>query len=139
MERLEQRVKELERRTLVLEQQREKDYDIINKHNTNLTTIVLELKNVTKSLETITSNWKEAIERSNQRQKEEHAVINDRINVLEKTVDKLINKQENDNDKLEKTIDERTIVKDSNNYQKYIFEIIKYLILAILGYVVIFK
>ena len=40
---------------------------------------------------------------------------------------------------LKKIIDERTIVKDSKNYQKYIFEIVKYIILAILGAIVIFK
>lgn len=68
--------------------------------------------------------------------KEEHELINNRISVLEKAVDKLTNKQENDNDKLEKVIDERTILKDSSNYQKYIFEIIKYIIIAILGFVV---
>lgn len=136
MEKLEQRVSELERRTSILEQQREKDYDIINDQRLNLSTIVIELKNITKSLETVTNNWKEAITRSNARQKEEHELINNRISVLEKAVDKLTNKQENDNDKLEKVIDERTILKDSSNYQKYIFEIIKYIIIAILGFVV---
>lgn len=136
MQVLENKIENLERRVSKLEGYRDNDFKIINQHNENLATIVLELKNVTKSLETITTNWKEAINRSNAKQQEEHANINNRISALEKTVSQLTIKQENDTDKLEKTLDERTILKDSHNYQKYIFEIIKYIVIAIVGFVI---
>lgn len=136
MQVLENKVENLERRVTKLESYRDSDFKIINQHNENLATIVLELKNVTKSLETITTNWKEAINRSNAKQKEEHENINNRISALEKNVSQLTIKQENDTINLEKTLDERTIIKDSKNYQKYIFEIVKYIVIAIVGFVV---
>ena len=136
MEVLKEQVQELDRRVTKLENYRESDLKMLNEHNVNLATIIIELKNITTQLATITNNWKEAIQRSNAKQQEEHASINNRINVLEKAVDKLNAKQENDTDKLEKTIDERTIFKDSKNYQKYIFEIVKYIVIAIVGFIV---
>ena len=136
MQVLENKIENLERRVSKLEGYRDNDFKIINQHNENLATIVLELKNVTKSLETITTNWKEAINRSNAKQKEEHENINNRISALEKNVSQLTIKQETDTINLEKTLDERTIIKDSKNYQKYIFEIVKYIVIAIVGFVV---
>ena len=115
MQVLENKIENLERRVSKLEGYRDNDFKIINQHNENLATIVLELKNVTKSLETITTNQKEAINRSNAKQQEEHANINHRISALEKTVSQLTIKQENDTINLEKTLDERTIIKDSKN------------------------
>ena len=83
MERLEIRVNNLEEKINKLELRSEKNQELINQHTTNLATIVIELKNVTKSLETVTNNWKEAINRSNARQEEERANINKRISDLE--------------------------------------------------------
>lgn len=132
MEVVKEKITELERRITKLEGYRDNDFKIINKHNENLATIVLELKNVTKSLETITTNWKEAINRSNAKQQEEHANINNRINNLEKIVDKLTTKQENDNNTLEKTIDDRTINKNSDNYDKIKTTIVSVIVSAII-------
>lgn len=126
----------IKERVVKLERYRDEDLKIINEHNTNLATIILKLDNITTQLATITNNWKEAINRSNSRNEEERANINNRINALEKNVDKLNAKLESETKTLENTLDERTILKDSNNYQKYIFEIIKYVVLAILGVVV---
>ena len=91
---------------------------MLNEHNTNLATIILKLENITKSLETVTSNFKEAINRSNARNEEERENINRRISTLEKNFDKLNTKFESESKSLEQTIDERTIRKNSNNYDK---------------------
>lgn len=128
--------KSLEKVVYKLQEYRESDSKIINEHNTNLATIVLKLDNITTQLATITNNWKEAINRSNSRNEEERVNINNRINALEKNVDKLNTKLESETKTLENTLDERTILKDSNNYQKYIFEIVKYVVLTVLAFIV---
>ena len=124
MEKLEIRVKNLEERFNKLELKSEKNQELINQHTTNLATIVIELKNVTKSLETVTNNWKEAINRSNARQEEERANINKRINDLEKSVENLTSK-----------LDERTILKDNKNYDDMKMKILIALITAVLSFV----
>lgn len=124
METLEIRVKNLEERFNKLELKSEKNQELINKHTTDLATIVIELKNVAKSLETVTSNWKEAINRSNARQEEERANINKRINDLEKSVENLTSK-----------LDERTILKDNKNYDDMKMKILIALITAVLSFV----
>ena len=124
METLEIRVKNLEERFNKLELKSEKNQELINKHTTDLATIVIELKNVTKSLETVTNNWKEAINRSNARQEEERANINKRISDLEKGVENLSSK-----------LDERTILKDNRNYDDMKMKILIALITAILSFV----
>lgn len=124
MEKLEIRVKNLEERFNKLELKSEKNQELINQHTTNLATIVIELKNVTKSLETVTNNFKEAINRSNARQEEERANINKRINDLEKSVENLTSK-----------LDERTILKDNKNYDDMKMKILIALITAVLSFV----
>lgn len=124
MERLEIRVNNLEEKFNKLELKSEKNQELINQHTTNLATIVIELKNVAKSLETVTSNWKEAINRSNARQEEERANINKRINDLEKSVENLTSK-----------LDERTILKDNKNYDDMKMKILIALITAVLSFV----
>lgn len=124
MEKLEIRVKNLEERFNKLELKIERNQELINKHTTDLATIVIELKNVAKSLETVTSNWKEAINRSNARQEEERVNINKRINDLEKSVENLTSK-----------LDERTILKDNKNYDDMKMKILIALITAVLSFV----
>lgn len=118
MEVIKEKVDELDRRVTKLENNREEDVRLLNEHNTNLATIILKLENITKSLETVTSNFKEAINRSNARNEEERENINRRISALEKNFDKLNTKFESESKSLEQTIDERTIRKNSNNYDK---------------------
>lgn len=129
-------IENIKERVVKLEKYRDEDLKIINEHNTNLATIIIKLDNITTQLATITNNWKEAINRSNNRNEEERANINNRINILEKNFDKLNTKFENSKENIENTLDERTILKDSSNYQKYIFEIVKYVVLAVLAFVV---
>ncbi len=131
MEVLKEQVQELERRVSKLETYRESDIKMINEHNTNLATIILKLENITKSLETVTNNFKEAINRSNARNEEERGNINKRISILEKNFDKLNTKFESESKSLEQTIDERTIRKNSNNYDKIKTTIITAIVTAL--------
>ena len=124
MEKLEIRVNNLEERFNKLEVKSEKNQELINQHTTNLATIVIELKNVTKSLETVTNNWKEAINRSNARQEEERANINKRISDLEKGMENLASK-----------LDERTILKDNKNYDDIKMKILIAIITAAISFV----
>lgn len=118
MEKLQIRMEEAERRIGILERQRETDYDKIIENNKTLSNILIELKNITKTMETLANNWKEAINRSNAMQKSEHEMINNKINKLEKTVDKLETKLESNTDNLEQEINDKTIGKDSVSWDK---------------------
>ena len=131
MEVLKEQVQELERRVSKLETYRESDIKMINEHNTNLATIILKLENITKSLETVTNNFKEAINRSNARQEEERELINKRISTLENNFDKLNTRFENESKTLETTINERTVNKNSDNYDKIKVTIISVIVTAI--------
>lgn len=131
MEVLKEKVIELERRVGILEKNRENDIKVLNEHNTNLATIILKLENITKSLETVTSNFKEAINRSNARQEEERELINKRISTLENNFDKLNTRFENESKTLETTINERTVNKNSDNYDKIKVTIISVIVTAI--------
>ena len=131
MEVLKEKVIELERRVAILEKNRENDIKMLNEHNTNLATIILKLENITKSLETVTANFKEAINRSNARQEEERELINKRISTLENNFDKLNTRFENESKTLETTINERTVNKNSDNYDKIKVTIISVIVTAI--------
>lgn len=131
MEVLKEKVIELERRVDILEKNRESDIKMLNEHNTNLATIILKLENITKSLETVTSNFKEAINRSNARNEEERGNINKRISTLERNFENLNTKFESETKSLENTIDERTINKNSDNYDKIKATIISVIVTAI--------
>ena len=131
MEVIKEKVLELERRVNILEKNRESDIKMLNEHNTNLATIILKLENITKSLETVTANFKEAINRSNARQEEERELINKRISTLENNFDKLNTRFENESKTLETTINERTVNKNSDNYDKIKVTIISVIVTAI--------
>ena len=131
MEVLKEKVIELERRVKKKKKNRESDIKMLNEHNTNLATIILKLENITKSLETVTSNFKEAINRSNARQEEERELINKRISTLENNFDKLNTRFENESKTLETTINERTVNKNSDNYDKIKVTIVSVIVTAI--------
>lgn len=131
MEVLKEQVQELERRVSKLETYRESDIKMINEHNTNLATIILKLENITKSLETVTNNFKEAIDKSNTRNEEERGNINKRISTLETKFENLNTKFEKETKSLENTIDERTVNKNSDNYDKIKATIISVIVTAI--------
>lgn len=129
MEKLEYRIEQLENKVIKIENKEEENQKMINEHNVSFATIISKLEVITKELGTITSNFKEAITRSEKRREERDKNIENRINSLEKNVLNLSNKLETDKELLEKKVDERTIEKDSDLVQV----IIKNIIWLVLG------
>lgn len=135
MDVIKEQYKEHERRITILEKRMDDSEKRVYEHTTNLATIILKLENIAKSLETVTNNWKEAVNRSNVRQQEEHKAINNKINNLEKNVEALNTKLENNTKTLENTIDERTILKDNKSYDSIKSDVVKLIISTILGFI----
>lgn len=100
-------LKEHERRLTKLEEQHEHD-------SKDLVTVINELKHITSSVENISTNLKDSIDRFISHQEEENGEIRETI------------------EELRKELDTRTYKKDSNNFDKIKMEII----LTILGLVV---
>ena len=135
MSEIDIKIDNLDKRLSKVEQHEEKRDEIINQNSTNLSNIIIKLENITKNLETVTSNFKEAIQRSEKRREERDKNIENRISSLEKNFNNLITKFENEKETIEKRVDERTILKDSKNYQNYISDIIKYLLVTGIGFI----
>ena len=135
MEVLKEQLKGHERRITILEEHRESDIKLINENNKNLATIIVELKNLTKSMDTLANNWKEAINRSNARQKERDDNTDKRISSLEKNVEKLNSKLEAEAKFLDDKVDERTIGKASKDYNKIKMTVITCILTSILGFI----
>ena len=135
MDVLKEQYKEHERRISILEKRMDDSEKRVYEHTTNLATIILKLENIAKSLEKITNNWKEAVNRSNARQQEEHEMINNKITNLEKNVEALNTKLESNTKSLENTIDERTILKDNKSYDSIKSDIVKLIVSTVLGFI----
>lgn len=133
---IEQQLKDHERRIEKLENQREEDYEKLNQHNTDLATIVTELKGITKSMETLTNNWEKAIKQNDEKQKEEMKSFNSRIEELEKTIEELNEKLDENTKNLEKEITNQTIGKNSEKWEKAKWIIVSGVISAIVGFIV---
>lgn len=131
---LEYRVMQLERNMRDVEKKEAETQQLIHNHDTNLATIILKLENIAENLKTVTSNFKEAIERSNKRQEEEREHIKSRLDILEKKVINLDTKLENEKDDLSKKVDERTIEKDSKFVQDMISKVVWLILSGMLGY-----
>ena len=100
-------LKEHERRLTKLEEQHEHD-------SKDLVTVINELKHITSSVENISANLKDSIDRFISHQEEENGELHDEI------------------DALRKDLDARTYEKNSNNFDKIKMEIF----LTILGIII---
>lgn len=110
----------LEKRVEKLESQEETNYNKIVENNTQLSIIVVELKNITKSMENLTESWKEAINNTEEKRKLERKQIDDRLSKLESIVSDL-----------NKKLDERTIQNDSDKWNKSVWIIIAAIVGAV--------
>ena len=118
----------LDKRITNLEKLREKDRENVQKNNIDLALILQELKNITKSMESLSKNWEEAVKKSEEKSHEEYVDLLKRVEQLEK-------KHNQDKENLENLIDERTVEKDSKEYNEIRMKIILAIITAILGFV----
>ena len=129
-------IAQLELRVKKLEDQRQNDYDKIVEHNTQLATIVVKLENVTKSMEVITENWKEVMNKTIKTHSEDRAYVEKRIDRLEGMVNSLSEKINTNKTDLENTIDERTIDKDYKTWNNVKWLVLSGIVSAILGFVI---
>lgn len=118
----------LDKRITNLEKLREKDRENVEKHNIDLALILQELKNITKSMENLSRNWEEAVKKSEEKSHEEYVDLFRRVEQLEK-------KHNQDKEILENLVDERTVEKDSKEYNEIRMKIILAIITTILGFV----
>ena len=118
----------LDKRITTLEKLREKDRENVEKHNIDLALILQELKTITKSMESLSKNWEEAVKNSELKAHEEYQDLLKRVEALEKT-------HNQDKAELENLVDERTIAKDSKEYNEIRMKIILAIITAVLGFV----
>lgn len=118
----------LDKRITNLEKLREKDRENVEKHNIDLALILQELKNITKSMENLSRNWEEAVKKSEEKSHEEYVDLFRRVEQLEK-------KHNQDKEILENLVDERTVGKDSKEYNEIRMKIILAIITTILGFV----
>lgn len=118
----------LDKRITTLEQLREKDRENVEKHNIDLALILQELKTITKSMESLSENWEKAVKHSEEKSQESYQDLLKRVEKLEKT-------HSQDKQELENLVDERTIGKDSKEYNEIRMKIILAIITAVLGFV----
>lgn len=118
----------LDKRITNLEKLREKDRENVEKHNIDLALILQELKNITKSMESLSKNWEEAVKKSEEKSHEEYTDLLKRVEQLEK-------KHNQDKENLENLVDERTVEKDSKEYNEIRMKIILAIITTILGFI----
>ena len=118
----------LDKRITTLEQLREKDRENVEKHNIDLALILQELKTITKSMESLSENWEKAVKNSEEKNQESYQDLLKRVEKLEKT-------HNQDKQELENLVDERTIAKDSKEYNEIRMKIILAIITAVLGFV----
>lgn len=119
---------QLEKRVTKLEEQRANDYDKLIDNNKELATIVIELKHITETMEKLSIDWKDGIKNNN-------AILDNRIKLLENNVNDLKTKFESKTNEIEDKVDERTIVKNSNLWEKATWLIISGFIGAIITYI----
>lgn len=127
MKTLENRVTECERRLLVLEKFREKDLEEINASKLELSGAIKDLKHLTEAINGLPDKLEEAITKSIDMQKQEHAKMYESINSLKEEYKEI--KEEVDNFKI--TLDERTIGQNSKNYDKIKSTIVTVIITAV--------
>lgn len=117
-------LEELERRIQKLEEYREQDTDKLAQNHEQLAIIIKELKMITASMQTITDNWKEAIMRSNASNDKKFDNMNTKIDKIEQSI----------ND-LSKVVDERTILKESKNYNELKSKVLWAILAAIISFI----
>lgn len=118
-------IENLEKRVEKLERQQENDYHEITENNKQLAIIVNDLKNITKLMENITTGWKNAISNSEEKHELEKRELTGRIVTLETNMAKL-------NDK----IDNRTIGKASELWDKAKWIIISSILTGVMTLIV---
>lgn len=114
-------IKRLEKRITVLEEYREKDKSQLHQLDTSLQVFINEMKNISQELQTVVTNFKEAIIRSTNAQEKELLSLKEKVMENEKKLEKLDAK-----------VEQETVVANADKWKN----ISKYVLTAILGIII---
>lgn len=114
-------IRKLDARITKLEAYREKDKTEIHELDTSLRVFITEMKGISNELQSIVTNFKEAIMRSNNAQEKELGHLKEQVVEQGKKIEKLDAK-----------VEAETTGADAKKYH----EIVKYVITAIIGIVI---
>lgn len=119
-------IKRLEKRITVLEEYREKDKSQLHQLDTSLQVFINEIKNISQELQTVVTNFKEAIIRSTNAQEKELLSLKEKVIENEKKLEKLDAK-----------VEQETVVANSDKWKKATSYIVTAILSAIVSLVLI--
>ncbi len=119
-------IKRLEKRITVLEEYREKDKSQLHQLDTSLQVFINEIKNISQELQTVVTNFKEAIIRSTNAQEKELLSLKEKVMENEKKLEKLDAK-----------VEQETVVANSDKWKKATSYIVTAILSAIVSLVLI--
>lgn len=119
-------IKRLEKRITVLEEYREKDKSQLHQLDTSLQVFINEMKNISQELQTVVTNFKEAIIRSTNAQEKELLSLKEKVMENEKKLEKLDAK-----------VEQETVVANSDKWKKATSYIVTAILSAIVSLVLI--
>lgn len=119
-------IKRLEKRITVLEEYREKDKSQLHQLDTSLQVFINEMKNISQELQTVVTNFKEAIIRSTNAQEKELLSLKEKVIENEKKLEKLDAK-----------VEQETVVANSDKWKKATSYIVTAILSAIVSLVLI--
>lgn len=114
-------IKRLEERVAILENHRENDKNQLYELDKSLSVFINEMKNISNELQTIVSNFKEAIIRSTNAQEKELLSLKEKVIETEKKVEKLDAK-----------VEQETVVANADKWKN----ISKYVLTTVLGIII---
>lgn len=119
-------IKRLEKRVSILEEYREKDKSQLHQLDTSLQVFINEMKNISQELQTVVTNFKEAIIRSTNAQEKELLSLKEKVIENEKKLEKLDAK-----------VEQETVVANSDKWKKATSYIVTAILSAIVSLVLI--
>ncbi len=129
-------LEEHERRITKLEEHRESDLLKISENYTNWATMTVEMKNLTKSIETLTQSIKKNIDENNKARIEQYENLNAKFDRFEERVQELDTKIVQNRTEIEQELMEKTVGKDSEKWNKVVWLIISGGISAIVAFII---
>lgn len=135
MEALEKRVKECERRILVLEKFREKDLEINYQTKNDVSKAIIKMEDLIETVKTLPEDIEKSLTNSLELMKKEHESMMTSISGLQVNYQEFKKETENKISQLENLIDERTVDKDAKTYSNIKITIATAIITGIISFV----
>ena len=135
MKTLESRVRECERRILVLEKFREKDLEINSETKNDVSTAIAKIDDLIESVRELPDNINESLRKSLELMEKEHEAISKDFAGLQKNYFDLKNDTEKKFNELQELIDSRTVDKDSQDYNKIKMTIVTAIVTGVISFI----